>query len=416
MTGWSVRWHLWLGALTSLLLVLGFGGWAATARLSGAVIAPAQVEVERNRQVIQHPQGGVVAEILVHEGQRVAAGAPLLRLDGTLLEAELALVSDQYFQALARHARLVAERDGLPTPRFAPELAQSPPHIEAEYRLFHARAQALGQQVAQLEHRRAQALAEGTAIAAQTASLERERALQQAELSRQELAVQQGLVESARLLPLRREQARLQGTAAALQAQAAQIGDRSAEIGLQILAARSAHRSAAERDLLDTGARLLELAQRRIALGELRARLELSAPLAGVVHDLAITTPRAVLRAAEPAMELVPLERALVLRARIAPQDIDQLHLGQSAQIRFPGLGQGGEGWQGRLMHLSGDAFTDPRHGQSYYRAEVVLSTPAPDILPGMLAEVFFATTETRVIDYLIRPFSDHLRRALREG
>lgn len=420
MTGWSAGRHMALGVLASLVLVVGFGGWAMTARLAGAVIASGQVEVEHNRQVLQHPDGGVVAEILVTEGQRVAAGAPLLRLDGALIEAQLAIVTHQYFDALARQGRLLAERDGLDTPRFAPELHTAPEHHrDGQMRLFHARAQMLAEQVAQLEHRRAQARAQAHALVAQSASLEMELSLLNGDLAAQEALLSQGIVQTARVTQLRREAARLHGAQAALLADAAQVEDRSAEIGLQILAAHSQRRAEAESDLRATDAQILELAERRRALAEVMDRLELRAPVAGVVYDLAITTPRAVLRPAEPVVQIVPQDRPLVLALQISPNDINQVFQGQEAVVIFPGHNpRDGPELRGRLTQISADVFTDPRLGHSYFRAEVALEGAAGQgrtILPGMPVDVFLSTGARTALDYLTRPLTDHFRRALRE-
>jgi HlyD family secretion protein len=426
---WSARRHMALGLIASLVLVGGFGGWAVTATLSGAVIASGQVEVEQNRQIIQHPDGGVVAEILVTEGARVLAGEPLLRLDGALLLSQLAIVESQYFEALARHGRLGAERDGLEAPVFLPEFleaietrAHARDQADGQIRLFEARARTLAQQLEQLERRREQTRAQAQGFVAQRAGVEAEMALLAEELVAQESLLEQGLTQAARVNTLRREQARLQGSLGTIMAEEAQVQDRIAEIGLQILTAESQRREEAEGEMRTTGGQILELAERRRALLEMIDRLELRAPVAGVVYALAITTPRAVLRAADPVMQIVPQDRPLVLSVQIPPTDIDQVYVGQSASVMFSGLSmRDTPDLSGTVTRLSADAFVDERMGFSYFRGEVALTEESRAllgeraILPGMPVDVFMRTSERTPLDYLTRPLTDYFMRAFRE-
>lgn len=428
--GWNALRPLMIGVLAAIVLVAGFGGWAVTATLSGAVVVSGQIEVEHNLQVVQHPDGGVVEAVLVSEGARVEAGQVLLRLEGSLLESELAIVDSQYFEALARQSRLNAEREGLETLRFAPPLlaamasrADARVIADGQRRLFDARRGTLAQQVAQLERRREQNLAQLDGLAAQRSATAREADLVQTELTAQETLLAQGLVQGARVSALQRDTARMEGALGAITAEIAQVHGRITEIALQVVALEATRREEAEGDLRELGIRILELAERRRALRDFIARLELRAPVGGRVHGLQITTPRAVLRPAEPLLQIVPDDRPLVLSVRIMPGDIDQVFVGQQALVLFPAFSlRNTTDLRGTVTLVSADAFLDERLGQRYFRAEIALAAEAREqlgdtvLVPGMPVEAFIRTGERTAFDYLTRPLTEHLFRAFRES
>ncbi|WP_114964892.1 HlyD family type I secretion periplasmic adaptor subunit [Alkalilacustris brevis] len=425
---WPVRKPLILGLVTLLLLIGGFGSWAVLTDISGAVIAPGQLEVEQNRQVVQHPDGGVVEQILVSEGQSVAAGAPLLQLDGSLLRSELAIVESQFFETLARRGRLEAERDGAEHPTFPAELVAAADNLEiaaliaGQERLFAARGESLEQLVAQLDRRQEQIENQILGIDAQTLALEQQMALVEEELSAQRTLLAQGLAQAARVLALQREEARLRGALGELTADRARAGGAITEITVERLRLVSTRREEAETELRDLGVRALELAERRRALAERIDRLELRAPVSGIVYGLQVTTPRAVLRAADPVLYLVPQDRPLVIAARVDPTDIDQVEIGQEARLMFPAFSmRTTPELLGRVTGLSADAFTDGASGLSYYRAEIMLEPDETDklegraLIPGMPVDVFLQTEARSPLAYLVKPLSDYFTRAFRE-
>lgn len=427
---WSMTRHMWLGGLSMAVLLGGIVGWGMHTSIAGAVVVAGQIEVEQNRQVVQHPDGGVVAEILIAEGDLVNAGQPLLRLDGALLLSELAIVENQYFEALARQARLVAERDGATVLRFPEPLMQAMAlrseareQAEGQERLFAARAETLSRQVEQLERRQEQARAQLEGLRAQDAALRIEAGLLAADLATQERLQAQGLTQAARVIALQREAARLDGQLGHVAAEIAQVQGRITEIALQVVTLESSRREEAEAELRETGVRVLELAERRRSLAERIERLELRAPVAGQVYGLQITTRRAVLRAAEPVLQIVPRDRPLLLSVRIAPADIDQVFVGQEASVMFPALSlRDMPDLRGVVTLVSGDAFLDERMGSSFYRAELVLSDEARahlgdrPLLPGMPVEAFIRTEARTPLDYLTRPLTDYFVRAFRES
>lgn len=427
---WSARGHVLAGLLTLAVLLGGFGTWAVMTNIAGAIIASGQVEVEQNRQIVQHPDGGVVAEVAIAEGEVAEAGQILIRLDGTLLRSELAIAESRLNEVLARRGRLAAERDGADSIIFAAELlaaAAADPDVaelvDGQETLFHVRRETVMQQVAQLERRQLQIRTQIEGIEAQLVALEAQVALIGEELEGQQTLLDRGLAQAARVLGLQREQARLEGTRGQLIADRAQAEERITEISLQIIGLDAQRREDAQTQLRDLGVQELELRERRAAVQERLERLDIRAPVSGVVYGLQVTTPRAVLRPAEPALYLVPQDRPLIIAARIDPGDIDHVYLGQEATLTFATFGtRDMPELTGRVTLLSADAFVDERTQQRYYRAELMLLPAAiaalgeRQLLPGMPVEAFMRTRDRTPLDYLTRPMTDYFARAFRES
>ncbi|MGR3485565.1 MAG: HlyD family type I secretion periplasmic adaptor subunit [Paracoccaceae bacterium] len=428
-TRWSARRPLIVGALALLILVGGFGGWAVAARISGAVIASGQLEVDQNRQIVQHPDGGVVAAILTDEGETVEAGQVLLRLDPARIASELSVVEGQLWEFMARRARLEAERDGAAALTLDPLLRTQPPErvgglIAGQRNLFEARATSAASEDAQLAQRTAQIREQIAGIEAQRAALST-----QAELIAQELAAQRslqarGLTQASRVLALEREAASLAGRAGELTAAVAQARGGITEIELQRLGLSTTRREQAIAELRDLGAREAELAERRRELMRQRDRLEIRAPVAGIVYDLTVFAESAVVRPAEPLAYIVPQDRPLVIATQVLPTDVDQIYLGQEVALRFSAFDQRRTPeLYGSVVQVSADAFQDEQTGVGYYRAEIALDAgeaerlpPDMQMLPGMPVEVFLTTDARTPLQYLMKPLSDYFARAFQEA
>lgn len=426
----SSRGPILLGLAALALLVGGFGLWATTSQIAGAVVAGGQVEVEQNRQVVQHPDGGVVDQILVKDGDLVAAGAPLLRLDGGLLKSELAIVESQFFEILARRGRLEAERDDAATISFPEELIRSAaerPEIAAlmtgQERLFSARAEREANEIGQLQRRRGQIESQIEGIAAQRAATDSQLALIGKELADLSGLLDRGLTQAGRVLALEREKARLEGVAGELDSARAEAEGKITEIDIEILKRGSTRREEANAQLRELGYRELELAERRRTLSEQIDRLEIRAPVSGIVHALQVTTPRAVIRPAEPVLFLVPQDRPLVIAARVATVNVDEVRVGQEVALRFAALdSQTTPELIGQVARISADALIDEATQSAYYRAEVTLAPgelaklDGHAIIPGMPVEVFIRTGERTPLAYLVKPLAEYFNRAFREG
>ena len=401
-----------------------------TTSIGGAIVAPGVIQVEQNRQVVQHPDGGVVAEIHVTEAEAVKAGDLLIRLDGSQIKAELAIVEGQLYDSMARRSRLEAERDDLEQPTFTKELldlAATRPEvadqIEGQKRLFTARMETQSAQISQLNKRMDQITSQVEGIRAQTDAIADQIKLILPEVADQQKLLDKGLTQSARLIDLKREVARLQGNMGELEGNKAQAEGRATEIQLQILQIQSARREDANTQLRDMGDKTLELAERRRALSEQVARLDIRAPVAGIVLGLTVTTPNSVIRAAEPLLYLIPQDRPLIIVAQIPPIHVDEVHVGQAVRVVFAAFSaRTTPQLEGHLVTVSADAMSDQASKQSFYRAEIELEPGEIEklngqtVIPGMPVQAFISTGDHSPMAYLLKPFTDYFDLAMRES
>jgi len=429
--GWSAAKPLFVGFLALFLLVGGFGTWAVVSSIAGAVVVSGRIEVESNRQVVQHPDGGVVSEVLVGEGDRVQAGQVLIRLDDTMLRSQLAITEGQLFELMARRGRLDAERDGQDTITFDPELeevARDRPEvaelIEGQRRLFLARRESVARETEQLQKRESQIGNQIEGIEAQRASLRLQLELIQQELNNQQGLLDRGLAQAATVLNLRRTAADLEGTLGELKASKAQAEGRITETDIEILKLGTTQREDAITRLRDLGYRELELAEQRRSLKEQLSRLDIKAPVAGVVYGLGVHTLRAVIRPADPLMYIVPQDQPLVIAVQVDPIHIDEIHVGQAVILSMSALDQRHTPQlTGKVVRVSADAFDDSNSGRSFYRAEIVLDEGQTDLLPegkvlipGMPVQAFVRTADRSPLAYLVKPFTDYFTKAFREN
>ena len=427
---WSARRPLLIGILAILVLTGGFGSWAVMANISGAVIANGQIEVDQNRQVVQHPDGGVIEEIAVHEGDLVSANDILLRLDPTNLTSELVVIEGQLFELMARRGRLEAERDGTKTISFDPELiaatksANATNLMQGQQRLFVARQDSMDQEVAQMQKRRLQISDQIIGITAQQTALSTQLELINQELTAQQTLLDRGLAQISRVLSLQRELARLHGTMGELAASKAQAEGRITEIDIEVLKLGTKRREEAITRLRDLQFRELELQEQRRSLTERLSRLDIRAPVSGIVYGLQFFAPRSVVKPAEPVLFLVPQDRPLVIAAKVEPTNIDQIFIGQEVTLRFTAFdNRTTPELKGRVVKISADAFTDERSQASFYRSEITLLDGETDklpkgatLIPGMPVQAFIRTEDRTPLAYLVKPFTDYFAKAFRES
>lgn len=426
---WPVWWLLASGFFAVALLLGGFVLWAAISQIGGAVIAQGRIEVEQNRQVVQHPDGGVVNEILIREGDVVAAGDLLISLDANDLTSELAVVEGQLFEVLARRARLDAERDGSETLVFDPLLTESDKPVTAELmdgqqRLFEARLESARSETEQLAKQKEQIADQIDGIRAQQESINNQLGFIAEELADQQTLLDRGLAQATRVLALQREMASLTGQAGELAAAIASSEGRMTELDIAILRIESSRREEAITTLRDLQFNEIELAERRRQIIRQLERLEIRAPVSGVVYDLRVFGRGAVIRPADPVLFLVPQDRPLIITARVQPQNIDEVLLGQEVRVRFSAFSQRTTPeLLGRVEQISADAFIDEASRVSYYRAQVALldgeMARLPEglvLVPGMPVDVFFSTAERSPAEYLLKPISDYFARTFRES
>ncbi len=427
---WSAKGPLLIGSIALLVLVGVIGVWSVQARIAGAVIASGMVQVENNRQVLQHPQGGVVGELMVKDGDIVSAGEVLLRFDDTQLRSELAIIEGQLFELLARKARLQAERDGLdtllPSDALLAEAADDPSVqdlIDGQQRLFEARADTLRQSAEQIAEQIAQAGNQINGADAQLDALETQKTLIEIELKDTRILFEKGLTPASRVSALQREQARLLGEIGNLTARVAQLRGQIADLSIQRIALTTRLREEAISTLRDQQFQEVELVQRRLSTLETLSRTDLRAPVGGVVYDSRVFALQSVVSPAEPIMYIIPQDQPMVISARIDPIHVDEVHVGQEASLRFAAFDQRMTPEVfGRVTKLSADVFTDQVTGVSYYQIELVpseedmLKLGGQALLPGMPVEAFIKTTDRSPLNYLTKPLADYFARAFRES
>ncbi len=421
---------MWLGLISLLVLVGGFGTWAVTTTLSGAVVVSGQIEVDLNRQAIQHPDGGLVAELLVDEGDRVDAAQALVRLDPSEQQTELAVVRTSLAEVQARRARLEAERDGNPTITFAPDLiamAEAMPELAdlltGQQNLFAARAETNANAVEQLRGRITQINAQMRALEAQQEALEGQASLVEEELARRQTLLDGGTGTREPVVRLQQELVRLQGSAGEVAAGQAEAAERIIESELAILQLQTERREQAITQLREMRVLEQELTERANNLTTRISRMELRAPVAGRIHGLTVFGEGAVLRPADPFAYIIPEGRPLIISARVPAIDIDQVFSGQEVTVVFPAFNQNElPEITGLVSQVSADAFVDDVSGGSFYRAEITLPEDQSALLgdralvPGMPVDAFIRTEERTPMTYLIEPFTAYFGRALRES
>lgn len=425
----SARKTILAGLCVGTVTFGGLGTWASTADLASAVVAPGILVVEGDRKLVQHPEGGVVAQLFVQDGDSVEAGQLLLSLDATQVRASLGVLRANLDATLAERARLVAERENKPAIVFPDELLarQIEPGaqetVTGQNRLFEARRAAFDGRVEVLRQRVAQLNEEITGIEAQQRSKARQATLIGEELAGLEALFAKGLTEKPRILALRRDQARLEGERGEHLAAIARAKKAIGETELEILQSTLQRQEEISTSLREVQTRILDLSERLAAARDRVEKIELRAPATGVVVNLAITTEGAVLQAGETLLEIVPHDTRLLVEAKLRPDDIDSVSVGQSARLRMTALIQRTTPTlQGRLIYVSADRLEEQRSGEPYFRALVALKDgeiarlEGQPVLPGMPAEVMVETGERTALEYLVQPISDTLRKAWREG
>ena len=375
----SARRPLLLGFLTLAILGGGAFGWGAFASLVGAVVAFGQVEVESRDQVVEHFYGGTVGAILVRDGARVEAGQVLLRLNGEELQSEAALLEAELAELIARRNRLEAEFGDADTIAWDAALlarAQSDPAVaavlEGQRRLFRARRDSRAGQVAQLRERIGQRKKQIAGMEAQGDAVRRQSRFLGRELAAHRRLFEARLGDLHGLLTLEREAAALDGQAGDIAARIAGARGRIAEIELQILQIGAQRIEEAEERAREVQAGEIQTAER---LSEVRRRLgsmDVTAPVAGEVFGMRVSTVGEVVRPGEPILQIVPEGAALVVRSQVEPIHVDQVHSGQEAVLRFSAFpARTTPEYGGRVIRVSADAQLDERTGLSWYEVEL---------------------------------------------
>lgn len=418
-----------LGLMLMLLLFGVVGLWASVWPLSTGAVAPGRVVSESNRKEIQHLEGGIVKEILIKEGDRVVAGQTLLRLDSTNAEARNDQVLGQYLAAKATEARLIAERDDKPSIQFPQEYLDTAESdvkvkeaLDTQRRLFNARRESLEGQISVLNQKIAQSGEEIRGLRDQITA-----ANSQIDLLQQEITVVENLLKSGnalktRLLALQRQQASLVGQRGQAQAMVSRANQTINESKISIINQRTEFLNKVVAELKETQVQLSTLEEQWRASADVARRVEITAPIPGIVTALTVHTVGGVVKPGETLLTLVPTEDRLVIEAHVAPQDIDVVHAGLKAQVRLTSFSMRYlRPVEGTVINVSADRFDDAQARESYFLARIEIPQSELQLLgdlkltAGMPAETLIVTGRRTMLSYMIRPIRDSFGHAFHD-
>lgn len=421
-----ILWPVLFGAGMGLLFFGLFGAWAGLALLDSAAVAPGEIVVDSNRKTIQHLEGGIIGRILVREGDSVAAGQVLVRLDGTQAEAALQMYRGQMNALRALEARLLAERDGAPEIAFPPDLdpadANLRPIMDGQRRIFEARRTTLAGQIGVLDQKVAQLKAQIEGAEARGAATRRQAELIAAEIADTQVLFDKGLTPKPRLLALQRAAADLKGQLGMIAGSIAEAEQGIGEARLKMIDLQNSRADQVVADLRDSQMQIADLGEKLKTARDIEARRDVVAPVAGVVVNMRYFTPGGVIQPGSPILDIVPQHDPLMVAARVKPGDIDVVHPGLPAKLRLTAFSQRTTPVvDGVLTQVSADRLTDQRTGEPYYDARVridrkeLADLPQVQLYPGMPAEVLIVTGRRTLVDYIAKPLRDSFARAFRE-
>jgi HlyD family secretion protein len=410
------------------LFLIAVGGWATMTEFSGAVVASGSLVVESELKKVQHPTGGVVSELRVRDGDRVAAGDIVVRLDETVTQASLAIVQKALNEAMARQARLYAEQKDVSDILFPDELlslAATPTMktlMDGEQKLLDMRKSSRSGMKSQYAERIGQLRDQIQSYVEQIAAKDREIELIRQELEGVRDLLTKKLVSLSRANALEREAARLSGERGALASSVAQTKGKITETELQILQIDQDFRTEVGKELADLRGKISELVERKVTAEDQLKRTDIRAPRDGTVHQLAIHTVGGTAAPGETLMMIVPTSERLTVQAKVAPQEIEQIHQGQRAALRFSALNHSTTPEIGGVVSLvSADLTVDQRSGQGFYTVRIAVADDelarlqGAKLTPGMPVEAFLQTQQRTVLTYFTKPLTDQIARAFRE-
>jgi HlyD family secretion protein len=416
------------GSLIGGIFVLGGGVWATLAPLESAVQAAGVVEVESSRKTVQHLEGGIVGAILVHDGEKVTAGQPLIRLDDTKARTTLGALQGQMWDAQAREARLTAERDGRDRPNYPESLTRraSDPAVAAviagQNKVFQTRRELQDSKIDMIRKRILATDQEIVGLRAQEAAAAQRTGLINEEIKSIKELVEKGLERRPRLLGLQRDLADIEGRHGDIVAQIARAQQTIAEAQVSIINTRNDAQNEVAGQLSDTQKQMHELGQQMQAASDVLDRIDIRAPQDGVVTDLQIHTPGGVISAGEKLLDLVPGADKMIVTVQIRPEDIDVVHIGEPALVRLlPYKTRRTPPIEAKLIYISPDRLVDKANNQPYYAGKVRVDEAKlkalgdVQMVPGMPAEVSIKTGETTPAIYALSPILDSFHRAFGE-
>ncbi|MBY3345388.1 HlyD family type I secretion periplasmic adaptor subunit [Rhizobium laguerreae] len=403
------------------------GGWATLAPLDSAAVAPGVIKVAGDRKLIQHLEGGIIAELHAANGDIVKAGKVLIQLDNTPAKARLDLIQNRIATRESLGARLRAERDGMAEIEFDPALLANRDKaakdaVASQRDVFAAKHDNLKDEREILSQRRHQTEEEITGLEGLIVTEDKQIEALEGETKDLESLIKRGLVTRERNLMLRRQQREIEGERATNVAAIARAKSAMAEIDMQILNLGTVRLNEAVEELSKVEAELFDLRQEERSAKDVLARTNVVAPVDGIVMDLKVHTAGGVVKPGETLMTVVPLGQQLVVEAMVRPEDVETIAPGQLARVSFPAFARYSlPPLDGVVEVVSADRMTEDRSGAPYFAATVVIDKSelakleGRKLMPGMSSETMIRTGARTVLSYLAEPIAQNFRRAMRE-
>ncbi|WP_062110959.1 HlyD family type I secretion periplasmic adaptor subunit [Aureimonas sp. AU40] len=416
-----------VGLLTSGAFLLGFGIWATTAPLSGAAIAHGYVAAAGRNLQIQHLEGGIISDILVREGDRIDSNQALYRMDSTGAAAQRNRLRNQLFALEARAARLAAERDGERALVF-PDVLQVRPEdpalakvLDEQVKEFTTKLEGHRREMAIIQQQIAALEEQIRGLGDQKVAAQEQLAVVKDELKRRKSLLDRGLANRREYTDFLLSQAQLTGQIGEFGASVLAARTQMEERREQIARLQSKRVETAASDLNEARARIADIDEQLQAAETVLERVTVRSPSAGIVVKLNYNARGAVVSPGQPMAEILPTGESMIVEARLTPQDIDQVHTNQPAELRFPALNRLTPSVDATVTFVSPDRIVDPRTDQPYYIARLRLAERLPpgvdlaQIYPGMPVETYIKTGERTFLEYLLKPLEDSFSRAFRE-
>lgn len=416
------------GLIAVAVLIAGLGAWAALTSISGAVVSPGVVAIKGKAKSVQHLDGGIVANIKVADGDIVSKGDVLLRLDDTLLNANIKIYRSRLQETLARKSRLEAERDGAPSITWSDEIFKALGEVpdqrirHGQHKLFEARRATRHGQIAQLREKIVQSRNQLQGITGLSRSKASQIELIDKELDGLRVLRQAGHASLNRLLALERLRADLDGQKAELEGERAKISNAINEIQIQILQIGREFRQNVLNELRQASQEVNDQVQQLHATKQKLKRIRIAAPVSGMVHELSVHTVGGVIGPGDTVVQIVPQDGPLTIEANIETHHIDEVRLGQVAVVRLSAFAdRATPEVDGEVASISPASLTDDRTQMTFYKVSIVIP-PAQrarlkerQLVPGMPVETFLKARDRTVLSYLVQPLTDQIKRAFRE-
>ena len=424
-----------LGFAAIALVFGGFGIWASFAPLDRAAVAQGQVAVESSNKPVQHLEGGIVREILVHDSQQVKEGDVMFRLQPTNAQANLDILRKQIDAGLAQEARLVAEKTQANQINFPADLLarrnikETDLAIRDQERVFQENREKLNGDLGILSSQIAQKQADIDGRQRQKESLAAQMTSYQSEMASVYPLVVKGYYARNRYLELQRNEQHVEGDLAIAESDIARLTKGVDEAKLQMQQTRYKFDQDVSNELNDVRGKLSDAREKVLIAQDVLARVDVRAPRSGTVFGVKVHGIGEVVKPGDTLAEIVPLGEGLMITARVSPNDIESVEIGQSAEVRFPNFStRQASVITGKVVSLSPDTITDPagtggqqQQQQPYFTARVMIDYSmvpeeiARKIQPGMQAEVLVSTGERTALAYFIGPLKASFARAFRE-